>query len=422
MILKENSFDAIVIGAGPSGSTAAYLLAKSGLQVLVLDRKEFPRDKLCGGLLTRKTVRLLENLFQTSPDYLTANQIISFQSTRYGVNLREKSFFRGNLEYPFHFIDRQVYDAFWLNMACKAGAEFRSGEKVISLDQSKNQVITGNGHRYCAKVIIGADGATSRLQRLLTAGGYIKTRKKSGLATTLELILSSDLAPALPDYPVIYFGNIRWGYAWCFPRKDLRIVGICGLNEKSGKYLKRSMTQFLKTIKIPTDHISGARSHALPYGNYLTQPGCGNIWLIGDAGGLADPLLGEGIYYAHKSGQLAALATIQSYRHSQDAFRIYRQQLYETIIPELKFVRIVRQIIFSLPGSWPGLILSFLLKVNPRKCEETIQGQRSFRWFRRMSTDSRIGDGFIRPLTSSSRESASNTSEQRFSITKKCPP
>jgi len=394
MILKENSFDAIVIGAGPAGSTAAYLLAKGGLQVLVLDKNEFPRDKLCGGLLTRKTVRLLEDLFKTSPDYLQANRIISHQSTRYGVNLREKSCFRGNLEYPFYFIDRQVYDSFWLKMACKAGADFRSGDKVISLDPSKNQVLTGNGHRYSARVIIGADGAPSRLHRLLTAGGYIKNRKNSGLATALELVLSSDLAPALPDYPVIYFGHIRWGYAWCFPRKNSRILGICGLNEKSGKYLKRGMTQFLKTIKISTDHIGGIRSHALPYGNYLTQPGSGNILLIGDACGLADPLLGEGIYYAHKSGQLAASATIQSYHNSQNAFRIYRQQLSETIIPELKFVRLMRQIIFSLPGSWPGVILSFLLKINPRKCEEAIQGQRSYRWFRRVRTDSQIGDRF----------------------------
>ena len=144
------------------------------------------------------------------------------------------------------------------------------------------------------------------------------------------------------------------------------------------------MLQFLKTIKISTDDIGSIKSHALPYGNYLAQPGSGNILLLGDACGLADPLLGEGIYYAHKSGQLAALAAIQSYRYSQNAVRIYRQYLYEHIIPELKFARIGRQIIFSLPGSWPGLILSSLLKINPRKCEETIQGQRSFRWFRQI--------------------------------------
>ena len=78
-----------MIGAGPAGSTAAYLLAKSGLHVLVLDKQDFPRDKLCGGLLTRKTVLLLDDLFQTSLDYLTSFQVIAHQSTRYAVNLRD---------------------------------------------------------------------------------------------------------------------------------------------------------------------------------------------------------------------------------------------------------------------------------------------------------------------------------------------
>jgi geranylgeranyl reductase family protein len=389
MMIKKSSFDAIVIGAGPAGSTAAYLLAQSGFHVLVLDKRQFPRDKLCGGLLTYKTVKLLENIFHTSSDYLASNQIISHQSSRYGVNLRDKACIRGKLKYPFHFVDRQIYDSFWLNKARQAGAEFRSGVKVISLDPIKNQVITGNGHRYSATYILGADGAPSRLCRLLTAGGFIKKEKKSGMAIAMELIVSQSLTPALPDYPVIYLGHIRWGYAWCFPRKDLRVLGICGLSEKSGKFLKRGMIQFLKTNRISADNICAAKSHALPYGNYLTQPGYGNILLLGDACGLADPLLGEGIYYAHKSGQLSALAAIQAYPSSQNAFRIYRQHLYANIIPELKFARFGRQILFSLPGTWPGVILSTLLKINPRICEETIQGQRSFRWFRRIITDSR---------------------------------
>ena len=117
--------------------------------------------------------------------------------------------------------------------------------------------------------------------------------------------------PSLPDYPLIYFGGIRWGYAWCFPRQDLRILGICGLNHKSGKLLKRAMVRFLQRVRISPDNVGYVGSHALPYGNYLNQPGCGNVLLVGDACGLADPLLGEGIYYAHKSGQLAASAAIQ---------------------------------------------------------------------------------------------------------------
>jgi geranylgeranyl reductase family protein len=389
MMIKENRFDAIVIGAGPAGSTAAYLMAKSGFHVLVLDKQRFPRNKLCGGLLTRKTIRLLEKIFQTPLDYLISNRIIAHQSSRYGLNLLDKACIRGKLEYPFHFVDRLVYDSFWLNKARQAGAQFKSGDKVISLDPLKNQVATAKGQTFSGTYILVADGAPSRLHRLLTAGGFIEKEKKAELATALEVVVSHKRAPALPDCPVIYLGFIRWGYAWCFPRKDIRILGMCGLNKKSGKFLKQGMMQFLKMANISNSNICAVKSHALPYGNYLTQPGVGNILMLGDACGLVDPLLGEGIYYAHKSGQLAAMAAIQSLPNPQNTFRLYRKHIYANIIPELKFARMGRQIIFSLPGSWPGIILAALLKINSRKCEETIQGQRSFKWFRPLSENGR---------------------------------
>lgn len=375
-----------MIGAGPAGSTAAYLLAKSGRSVLVLDKQDFPRDKLCGGLLTRKTVLLLDNLFQTSLHQLTSNHVIAHQSTRYGINLRDKTRFRGKLEYPFSFVDRKVYDAFWLNKACRAGAIFRPGGKVISLNPSSGQVVTATGLNFSGRYIIGADGAPSRLRRLMVARGYIKRNNNPGMATALEAVVSTRHAPALPDYPLISFGDIRWGYAWCFPRQNLRILGICGLNQKSGKFLKPALTRFCQSVNISPERIGAVKSHALPYGNFLIQPGGGNVLLVGDACGLADPLLGEGIYYAHRSGQLAALALIQSHRSSQNAFALYRQYLSEEITPELKFVKIIRRLIFSLPGSWPGRILTSLLQFNPRKCEEAVQGQRSYRWLRPVTT------------------------------------
>jgi flavin-dependent dehydrogenase len=81
------------------------------------------------------------------------------------------------------------YDSFWLNMARKAGVEFRSGDKVISLDPAKNQVITANGHRYSGTCIWGADGAPSRLLKLLTAGGGIKNEKNQDWPVPWKLLI-----------------------------------------------------------------------------------------------------------------------------------------------------------------------------------------------------------------------------------------
>ena len=109
--------------------------------------------------------------------------------------------------------------------------------------------------------------------------------------------------------------------------------------------------------------------------------GHGNILMIGDACGLADPLLGEGIYYAHKSAQAAVKAAIESYYCPDAVLSTYAQHLRQTVITELKFARIGRQIIFSLPGIWPYKVIVSLLKKRPKKCEQIIQGQRSFKWF-----------------------------------------
>jgi len=385
----ENRFDAIVIGAGPAGSTAAYLLAKKGFKVLILDKKVFPRDKICGGLLTWKTVKLLESIFQTSTDFLKSNRIILNQSLNYEVSHANGASIRGRLEHPFYFVERSAYDFFWLKMARQAGAVFRSGEKVASLDPGNNQIVTSKGNQFSGSLFLVADGALSRIRRWLSAKGFINPKIHSGLATALEVFVTHQQAPSLPDYPTIHFGHIPWGYAWCFPGENLWQLGICGLNVKAGQLLKSGFKQFLKKISVPIEHLSTAKSCALPYGNFLTQPGYKNILLLGDACGLADPLLGEGIYYAHKSAQLASMAAVQSFGNPNNALNLYRQYIDDNILTELRYARAGRQIIFSLPGAWPFRAVSSLLRTIPRICEETIQGQRSFRWFRPVVKDNR---------------------------------
>ncbi len=83
-----------------------------------------------------------------------------------------------------------------------------------------------------------------------------------------------------------------------------------------------------------------------------------------------------------KAPSLAAEAVIQCYHKPPAALKEYTRYLNRVLITELKYARFGRQIIFSLPGTWPYRVLTSLLKIMPQKCEETIQGQRSFKWFR----------------------------------------
>ena len=386
---RKDSFDAIVVGAGPSGSTAAYLLASKGLRVLILDKSTFPREKLCGGLLTWKTVNLLKSIFQSNLDYLKSSRIITSSSVKYRVVSSTGTSFKNQLDYPFHFVQRTAYDSFWLKMACQAGAEFRPGEKVISLDylNAEGIISTDRGSKYFGRFIFGADGAVSKVRGLLTTKKFIDAKRKSNLATALEVFVPTRQISELPDYPHLYFGHIPWGYGWCFPADHGRVIGICGLNAKAGKLLRSGYEELLESIRVSGESIPSPKSRALPYGNFLTTPGHGNIMLLGDACGLADPLLGEGIYYAHKSAQLAAGAVIRFYHEPLSALARYTRVLNRDIISDLKYAYIGRQIIFSLPGAWPYRMLTSLLKTMPKKCEETIQGQRSFRWFRQVGSN-----------------------------------
>ncbi len=378
-MIHENTFDVIVVGAGPAGTTAAYLLASKGFSVLILDEKVFPRDKLCGGLLTYKTTHLLDFLFKTPLDFLKFRQVIFFSNNEYAVAYRSGKSLQGRLQYPFHFTERRVYDDFWLKLACQAGAEFRPGEKVTAVDRSSRKVSTANGNEFYGKFIFGADGALSKVRKSLSLKKAMGTQWRTNLATALEVFISEEASPDLPNHPQLFFGYIPWGYAWYFPGKKQRIAGICGLNTRAGKLLKGGFNNFLNSLPVSPAQISSVRSHALPYGNYMTKPGCGRVLLLGDAGGLADPMLGEGIYYAHKSAQLAANAVIKYHREPAAVLKSYTDHLNRDIIAELRIVRLARHVVFSLPGKWPYRVLASLHKMMPRKCEELVQGQRSLK-------------------------------------------
>jgi geranylgeranyl reductase family protein len=385
--MQKATYDALIVGAGPAGSTAAFILASRGLKVALLDRQDFPRPKLCGGLLTWKTIQLLETVFHISPRTLATNGVLLHATRLYSVSGCCRREVRRALDYPFHLVDRKAYDHLLLQHAIAAGAEFRPGTTLVSVDPTRCEIAARNGEKWTGRFIIGADGVNSRVRRTLVQARKIAEPLYPGSAAALECVVPRPQG-ACPDHPAIYYGFIPWGYAWSFPGRREQVLGIAALKSKAGRRIAAGFRDFVASLDLSDPNTLHFQSHAIPYGNYLETPGHANALLAGDAAGLADPFLGEGIYYAHRSAQLAAQAVSESRSQPESAIGRYRKSFHRAIYPELRYARAGRQIIFSLPPSFYFPVLTILLRLMPKVCEETIQGQRTFRWLQRIAKPS----------------------------------
>lgn len=383
--MRSHQSDALVVGAGPAGATAAFALASKGMRVTLLDRRVFPRAKLCGGLLTWKTIKVIGEVFHRTAEDLKACKVIHAENRSYLVAGPSGRGVVRTLDFPFHFVDRKAYDHLWLRLAIGAGAAFRPGVHVVSVDPQKNEVLTADGDTHRGRFIVAADGVHSRVRRSLERCRLIPAATREQTAAALEAFVPNEAAAGLPGHPAIFYGHLPWGYAWSFPGNGHRILGIAGLRTRADRRLHGAFNAFLASLSLPRELKVRTAGHSLPYGNYLRAPGTGSILIAGDAAGLADPFLGEGVYYAHRSGALAAAAILEAADRGRTAAGCYADRIERTILPEMRYARAGRNLIFSLPPRLYYPVLGAALRLAPKICEETIQGRRSFQWLRRVN-------------------------------------
>lgn len=313
-------WDVVVVGAGPAGSIAALVLARSGARVVLADKASFPRDKACGDLVGPRGVQVLAELGVRVDDAGRGADLLAVGPSGRASRLPA---FPGRT-YPGHgvVVPRLAFDHALREAAIAAGATpVRARIAAIDADGAGTvrAVIASNGRRLAADVFIGADGALSPLARLTgmldpaSALWGFAIRGYLPATVPLPLLVLLDAAP----------WRIYPGYGWLFPGADGQAnVGIgVGLgNSRHPVPLRDDLARFSALLAQRGDIRQGVRPGPVT-GGWLRMGGtgtpfaAGNVLLIGDAAGLINPLQGEGIAPAMVSARLAAEAVLARPAH-----------------------------------------------------------------------------------------------------------
>ena len=284
-------WDALVVGAGPAGSTAAFHLARGGARVLLADKARFPRDKPCGGGVTVRAAHLLP--FSIAP-------VVEDEVEVFELRLGYRHRFERRTSAPLiQMTQRCRLDAFLVAQAQEAGVDFRDGAKV----ETSGGLIVG-GEPVQARVLIGADGANGVLGRAAGLDDYVRTVALEGNVPYGPADRSRHAGRA-----AIEFGVVPGGYGWVFPKGDHVNVGVGGWFEE-GPRLRAHLGRLCGEHGIPETALTDVRGHRLPLRRPASAAARGTLALVGDAAGLVDPVSGDGIYEALLSARLAAEAAL----------------------------------------------------------------------------------------------------------------
>ncbi|HVF91871.1 MAG TPA: NAD(P)/FAD-dependent oxidoreductase [Blastocatellia bacterium] len=316
--MAENSAEFAIVGAGPAGAHLASRLAAAGRETLLFDPKG-AWEKPCGGGVPARAIREFSFLLENSsyPHKLVRRlTMISPEDRRLTLSLQQ----------PFAIYSRKVLNGLVLDRALAAGARFvRASVGDFRRQDGAWQITTNEGEQWRAKFLVGADGAASFLRRRLV-----------GIFPVRDLALAFGYNVEMPDPPpgggkvsgtgtgpsgeeaVVRFPKNFTGYLWAFPRPGVMNFGVASkLGEKTSGELRELLVNFVKDYfggELPVPErmkFFGAKIPTLDPPSWSGLQTTGEGWaLIGDAAGFADPITGEGIYYAFKSSDLLANALV----------------------------------------------------------------------------------------------------------------
>ena len=313
-------YDAIIVGAGPAGTSAALYGNRLGLKTLLLDKSDFPRDKTCGDALSGKSVKILDDLdLVEGVNNLDGSiiQRIIFANPKHSECelLLDKSLNKQHISHGY-VIPRSIFDNYMFEKAKKVSdAEegftvndlLFEGNRVIGV---KGKSVDGSEKEFRGNLILGADGPNSIVSKKVGLYQMDMDHTAVGIRCYYENV--KDLTDQIELH---YVEEINPGYFWIFPAgKNRANIGV-GLLKSIVKKESRNLSEIMINI-INSDNFKYRFSDAillekptgwnLPLGSIKRKNHGEGFLLLGDAAGLVDPFTGEGIGNAMVSGQIAA--------------------------------------------------------------------------------------------------------------------
>ncbi|MBJ6110054.1 geranylgeranyl reductase family protein [Hymenobacter sp. BT523] len=352
---SASDYDVAIIGAGPAGAACALALRASGLRVALLDKAQFPRDKVCGDAIPGHALKALRQLDPAFAEALWQLQPLdAVRQSRLVAPNGDSLWMRWKL--PSFNSPRETFDAALLELVrlhTPTTILENTILKGLHVDAECVRLHLAEGAELTCQVVIGCDGANSVVRRQLLPMPLDRAHHCAGVRAYFENI--KDAEAGLTEY--FFTKDYLQGYLWIFPVGQGRYnVGLGMLSETVARHkvdLKQVLPEMLATHPALAGRFDDARQlgaiqgFGLPLGGGRTVPVSGARFLLcGDAASLIDPIQGHGIDTAMQSGILAAkqvLACFKKQEFSADFMRSYDAQVAHRISRKLaKSYRMMR--------------------------------------------------------------------------------